>query len=87
MTLTLVDARNAGEGSLEILVRSRGGRGRAVAAKVAPSPRAPAGVFDVRFRPDEDRSAHAVDVTFNGHAVSGINNNPLKRNLRRLKHD
>ncbi len=81
-----MDASQAGEGNLEILVRSHGGRGPSVPARVEPmEPPEPGGepeeeegdplsgssaLFRVDFDP-EHPSDHLVQVTFNDENVPG----------------
>ncbi len=66
-----MDATAAGEGNLEILVRSGGGGGPSVPARVAPwDERSGEAVFRVEFAP-EHPSDHLVQVTFNDEEVPG----------------
>ncbi len=75
-----MDASEAGEGNLEILVRSMGGRGPSVPARVQPIDLDPeeegadrdgsAALFRVDFDP-EHASEHQVQVTFNDEQVPG----------------
>ncbi len=68
-----MDARDAGEGSLEILVVSSAS-GKSVPAHVAPVEDG-AAVFAVTFAADKDRDLfpYLVNVTFNDENVPGKN--------------
>ena len=70
-----MDASRAGEGSLEIFVKSSGGLGPSVATHVEPLGNA---AFGVAFVP-EIPTDHLIHVTFNDLDVPGmlINNSQL----------
>ena len=70
-----MDASEAGEGNLEILVQSaaEGGGGASVPTQVRPLDAAGEAVFAVDFTPRE-RADHIVRVTFNDEDVPGTSN-------------
>ncbi len=80
-----MDATEAGEGNLEILVRSHSGRGPSVPTRVAPLEEEAEGeaVFRVDFDP-RHASDHLVQVTFNDENVPGNNkNNNINNNANK----